>query len=208
MRGFLRTAPQRAAATIRPCKQTTPPEVTIMSKIRTLYAVHHSHTDIGYTDLQERVTAQQVDYIRTAVTMTQARPAFRWNCETLYCVEQFFAEAAPAEQQAFLALAREGKIGLSANYLNFTDLVDCEVLGTAPGRLAGYLCRGRHPAAHGYVRRYQRPFHGPAGCAAGCRGRLSVHQRPLPPRHVPALPEPERILLAGCGRQEAAGLER
>ena len=99
-----------------------------MSKIRTLYAVHHSHTDIGYTDLQERVTAQQVDYIRTAVTMTQARPAFRWNCETLYCVEQFFAEAAPAEQQAFLALAREGKIGLSANYLNFTDLVDCEVL--------------------------------------------------------------------------------
>src|SRR5699024_2554228 len=96
--------------------------------IRTLYAVHHSHTDIGYTDLQERVTAQQVDYIRTAITMTQARPAFRWNCETLYCVEQFFAEAALAEQQAFLALAREGKIGLSANYLNFTDLVDCEVL--------------------------------------------------------------------------------
>ena len=35
--------------------------------IRTLYVVHHSHTDIGYTDLQERVVQAQADYIRSAL---------------------------------------------------------------------------------------------------------------------------------------------
>ena len=33
--------------------------------IQTVYVVHHSHTDIGYTDLQERVIDTQVDYLRT-----------------------------------------------------------------------------------------------------------------------------------------------
>ena len=32
--------------------------------IKTVYIVHHSHTDIGYTDLQERVVQGQVNYIQ------------------------------------------------------------------------------------------------------------------------------------------------
>ena len=35
--------------------------------IKTVYVVHHSHTDIGYTDLQERVVQGQVNYIRSAL---------------------------------------------------------------------------------------------------------------------------------------------
>lgn len=97
--------------------------------IRTVYAVHHSHTDIGYTDLQEHVIELQVDYIRTALRLMQREENrdFRWNCETLYCVETFFERATPEEQQQFLELAAAGRLGLSANYLNFTDLLDCEV---------------------------------------------------------------------------------
>ncbi|HIZ48007.1 MAG TPA: hypothetical protein H9810_04740, partial [Candidatus Gemmiger excrementavium] len=97
--------------------------------IRTVYAVHHSHTDIGYTDLQEHVIDLQVDYIRTALRLMQdpAHADFRWNCETLYCVEQFFKAATPEEQQQFLTLAAQGRLGLSANYLNFTDLLDCSI---------------------------------------------------------------------------------
>ena len=37
--------------------------------IKTVYVVHHSHTDIGYTDLQERVVQGQVNYIRSARLM-------------------------------------------------------------------------------------------------------------------------------------------
>lgn len=40
-------------------------------QIRTVYVVHHSHTDIGYTDLQERIIDVQADYIRTVLAMME-----------------------------------------------------------------------------------------------------------------------------------------
>ncbi len=99
------------------------------NQMKTVYVIHHSHTDIGYTDLQERVIHTQVNYIKTAVAMMEKPEyaAFRWNCETLFCVEAFWNDATEAERAAFLRLAAAGKIGLSANYLNFTDLLDCSV---------------------------------------------------------------------------------
>lgn len=38
-------------------------------KIREVYIVHHSHTDVGYTDLQEQVIYNQVNNIRRAVEL-------------------------------------------------------------------------------------------------------------------------------------------
>ena len=56
--------------------------------IKTVYVVHHSHTDIGYTDLQERVVQGQVNYIRSALRILDQpeNENFRWNCETWFCV--------------------------------------------------------------------------------------------------------------------------
>ena len=70
------------------------------NKIKTVYIVHHSHTDVGYTDLQEQVIYNQVNNIRNVVSLIkkayeEGRPEkdFKWNCETFYCVEQFLASA-------------------------------------------------------------------------------------------------------------------
>lgn len=99
--------------------------------IKTVYVVHHSHTDIGYTDLQERVIAIQVNYIKTVLSMMrQSEYAdFRWNCETLYCVEEFWKQASEEDRADFARFVKEGKIGISANYLNFNDLVNADVFG-------------------------------------------------------------------------------
>lgn len=100
-----------------------------MHSIRKVYVIHHSHTDIGYTDLQERIIDTQINYIRTVLEMME-KPEnrdFRWTCETLFCVEQFLKEADDHEKAALLRLIKDGKIGLSASYFNFTDLVDCPI---------------------------------------------------------------------------------
>lgn len=100
------------------------------NKIKTMYVVHHSHTDIGYTALQERVLDGHTDYIRTVLELMRKKENedFRWNCETCFCVEQFLKQASEEEKKEFWTLVRDGKIGLSMNYLNFNDLADASVL--------------------------------------------------------------------------------
>ncbi len=105
------------------------------SKIKKVYIVHHSHTDVGYTDLQEQVIFNQVQNIRNVIALIkkgkqekQAAAELKWNCETAYCVEQFLKSASPEERADFFDLVRQGSIGISATWLNFNDMADCEML--------------------------------------------------------------------------------
>ena len=99
-------------------------------KIKTVYVVHHSHSDIGYTDLQERIVDVQIDNIRRVLEIMQdpASNDFRWTCETYFFVEKFLAEATEEEKTLFFNLAKEKRVGISGSYLNFCDLVDTDVL--------------------------------------------------------------------------------
>ena len=109
--------------------------------IKKVYVIHHSHTDIGYTDLQERVIDTQKDYIRTVLQIMEQPEyeKFRWNCETLFCVEQFFKTATEEEKDKFCQLVSEGKLGLSANYLNFNDLLDSDIYKGRLGQWVNYF---------------------------------------------------------------------
>lgn len=100
------------------------------NKIKTMYVVHHSHTDIGYTDLQERIITVQANYINTVLEIMKKteNQKFRWNCETYYCVEVFLKQATEQQKKEFFQLVKENKIGLSAIYLNFNDLVDYQII--------------------------------------------------------------------------------
>ena len=118
-------------------------------QIKTMYVVHHSHTDIGYTDLQEHVIHGQVSYIRSALQLMEQpeNQDFRWNCETWFCVEEFLKTATEAEKEQFFRLLRENRMGFSATYLNFTDLADCKVLGRRMDEMCAVLEKnGVHPA--------------------------------------------------------------
>lgn len=104
-------------------------------QIRQVYIIHHSHTDVGYTDLQEQIIYNQVNNIRNVIAMVKngyaqntAEKDFKWNCETYYCVEQFLKTASTTEKADFFHLVKKGNIGISATYLNFNDLVDVRML--------------------------------------------------------------------------------
>lgn len=104
-------------------------------KIKHVYIVHHSHTDVGYTDLQEQVIYNQINNIRNVVRLIKtgyekntAEKDLKWNCETYYCVEQFLKEASEEERRDFFSLVKKGNIGISATYLNFNDLADGAML--------------------------------------------------------------------------------
>ncbi len=101
-----------------------------------LCVIHHSHTDIGYTDLQSRIERRHVDFIRQALAIAgktaQRRGSlfdgFAWTCETFWGVERFLAAASPEERERFSEAVRDGSIGLSASYLNFNELIGYDLL--------------------------------------------------------------------------------
>ena len=91
--------------------------------MKTLYVIHHTHTDIGYTELQGRVARWQSDFIRQALdiierTRKRVGPdfdGFRWMCETFWGVERFLQRATSDEAEAFVLDVVEGhRPGVSA----------------------------------------------------------------------------------------------
>jgi hypothetical protein len=38
----------------------------------TLYLIHHSHTDIGYTDYQEKIELHHINYIKEVIDILNA----------------------------------------------------------------------------------------------------------------------------------------
>ncbi|MCM3749380.1 glycoside hydrolase [Paenibacillus pasadenensis] len=111
-----------------------------------LYAIHHSHTDIGYTERQERIQQYHVDFIRQVLHIlreveTGRRPewrGFKWVCETFWPIETFLTKASELEKEEFEAAVRRGDIGLSGTYLNMTELVGKELLQSMIGRVRRY----------------------------------------------------------------------
>lgn len=98
-----------------------------MTKPFTIYLIHSSHTDVGYTDTQEKMKAHHIAFIHEVLDLIRKDPRFKWNCESYWCVEQFLKEATEEKKREFVAAVRQGNIGLSASYLNLTDLVPAYV---------------------------------------------------------------------------------
>lgn len=111
-----------------------------------IYVVHHSHTDIGYTERQEKIEQYQVDFIRQALDICEAahtdeRPewkGFKWTCETFWAVERFLEEASDRERERFVEALRRGDIELSGSYLNMTELAGYGLLQDMASRAGAF----------------------------------------------------------------------
>ena len=98
------------------------------------YLIHHAHTDVGYTDRQEKIAWNHAKYLESVIDILhsaekkEAWQDFCWNVETFWMAEQLMRFSTTEYIEAFWQYVRDGKIGLSGSYLNCTDLMDDQVL--------------------------------------------------------------------------------
>ncbi|MBN1815821.1 MAG: hypothetical protein JW828_00580 [Sedimentisphaerales bacterium] len=90
----------------------------------TIYLLHHTHLDIGYTHVQTEVERMQHGYLDQAVELgakTADYPPeakFKWLPEGLWAVDSYLKTASPEKRQAFLEAVRNETICLDGLYGN------------------------------------------------------------------------------------------
>ncbi len=90
----------------------------------TVYVLPHSHTDIGYTEIQTAIEDKQVQNLlagmeiarRTADYPEGAR--FIWNVEVLWAADLFLRRLGEEAQQQFFDAVKAGQVSLNGMYLN------------------------------------------------------------------------------------------
>ncbi len=100
--------------------------------IETIYFIHHSHTDIGYThdqpilfDLEERFLSEAVR-LADKYADSDTDGAFRWTVETTYVLKQWLDHAPQTEVDKFIALEKAGRIEVTGMLANLTPLFDTD----------------------------------------------------------------------------------
>ncbi|MEO3806569.1 glycoside hydrolase family 38 C-terminal domain-containing protein [Nonomuraea sp. B1E8] len=85
-----------------------------------VFVVHHSHLDIGYTDPQGTVLRHHLDYLDAALRLAEETSSwpddakFRWSVESSMPALKWLDARPPELVEAFAARAREGVIEVTA----------------------------------------------------------------------------------------------
>lgn len=96
--------------------------------------IHHSHTDIGYTQSQETIEHYHVNFIKQAIEIAEElrkegrESEFIWTCESFWGVECFLKVASEDWKKRFETCVLNGSIEITGNYLNLNETIDYDVL--------------------------------------------------------------------------------
>lgn len=98
--------------------------------VETIYLVHHSHTDIGYTHDQPVVWEMQRRFIDAAIELAEADAdregddVFRWTVETTAPLLHWLGTASDRQVKRLQRLDLAGRIEIMAMFANITPLYD------------------------------------------------------------------------------------
>jgi hypothetical protein len=90
----------------------------------TVYVLPHSHTDIGYTEIQTEIEDKQVQNLVNGMAIarrTAGNPPgsrFVWNVEVLWAADLYLRRFGEAERKEFLEAVKSGQVALNGMYLN------------------------------------------------------------------------------------------
>jgi hypothetical protein len=90
----------------------------------TVYILPHSHTDIGYTELQTAVAEKQVNNLRRGIELARrtadypAGARFVWNVEVVWAADLFLQRMNAGEREEFFQSVKNGQVELNGMYVN------------------------------------------------------------------------------------------
>ncbi|MFA5067364.1 MAG: hypothetical protein WC339_06530 [Candidatus Izemoplasmatales bacterium] len=101
-----------------------------------IYLMHQTHTDIGYTDRQEKITKYHIDYLKQAICISEEITSdpnspyqgFVWNNESFWIIDTFLKNVDNSWKDRLIKAIQRKHIQVTGNYLNLTELVDYHVL--------------------------------------------------------------------------------
>lgn len=87
------------------------------------------HTDIGFTDTQQRVLELRRQNLDQLIEAMEKHPDLKWNIEVSFVLEDFLAHASEKKREKILSFIKKGRIDVNAFYLNIlTGLCSDEAL--------------------------------------------------------------------------------
>jgi alpha-mannosidase len=105
-----------------------------MPPVETVYLIHHSHTDVGYTLDQPVVWDMHTRFIDQALDLAEkyadldSDGAFRWTVETTSVLQRWLEYATERDVERFIAMERAGRIEVTGMFANLTPLFDTDQL--------------------------------------------------------------------------------
>jgi hypothetical protein len=84
------------------------------SRIRQIDLVHHSHNDIGYTDLPSLCRELQVRFLDAALDACVRDAGFRWTAESLAVIDDWWRVASAHRRNQLVAMVRKGQMDAMA----------------------------------------------------------------------------------------------
>lgn len=90
----------------------------------TIYILPHSHTDIGYTEIQTEIEDKQVNNLLRGIEYAKKTAGyppgsrFVWNVEVLWAADLYLRRLGEPQRAAFLEAVKKGQVALCGMYLN------------------------------------------------------------------------------------------
>ncbi|HYG24227.1 MAG TPA: hypothetical protein VEH04_15725 [Verrucomicrobiae bacterium] len=120
------TAPEQRQATLELSSELQKTVAFRQNRIRpmTVYILPHSHTDVGYTELQPAIEEKQVNNLVRGIELARrtadypAGARYVWNVEVLWAADLYLKRLGEARRAEFLDAVKNGQVELNGMYLN------------------------------------------------------------------------------------------
>lgn len=83
-------------------------------KLKEIHLVHHTHYDIGFTDLPDEVERQQLTYLDEAVRLAENDPEYCWTIESASLLRNYLESRPKAMIDRIISLLQNGQLELMA----------------------------------------------------------------------------------------------